>query len=96
MKVLFLPSSHGGKAPVDRRRFLAFANVSPDIEVVYDSRENFDLVFCAGSGDIGLATMLKQRGFPLIFDYANHYLVENNWLKNRFRPFYYSIEKGHL
>jgi hypothetical protein len=95
MRVLYLPSSSLGKGPVDRRRFLAFSKASKKIHVIFDPKETFDLVFCSGSGDINLAIKLKKEGFPLIFDYANHYLVEASLTKNLLRQAYFFASKKH-
>lgn len=95
MRVLYLPSSRNGLGPVDRRRFIAFAKANKKIQLTYDSKESFDLVFCSGSGDISLALELKREGFPLIYDYANHYLVEADIIKNFLRPAYFFVKNKH-
>ena len=95
MKVLFLPSSPDGLGAVDRRRFLAFQSAEKSFSFTFNDKEQYDLIFCAGSGDINLAIKLRQSGKPLIYDYANHYLVEDNFYKNIFRPIYFSLHKRH-
>ncbi|MDC3335998.1 hypothetical protein OAV71_05770 [Opitutales bacterium] len=95
MKVLFLPSSTNGLGAVDRRRFLAFQSAEKSFSFTFNPKEQYDLIFCAGSGDINLAIKLRESGKPLIYDYANHYLVEDNFYKNIFRPIYFSLHKRH-
>ena len=95
MLILFLPSSLDGLGPVDRRRFLAFVKNTVGYKATFDIKAKFDLIFCAGSGDINLALELKETGKPLIYDYANHYLEENITFKNYFRPAYFSLSKKY-
>jgi len=95
MLVLVLPSSSNGLGPVDRRRILTFVKSTSHYEYTFDIKAKFDLIYCAGSGDTGLALKLKETGKPLIYDYANHYLQENIPLKNVLRPAYFSFFKGH-
>lgn len=95
MKVLFLPSSTNVSGAVDRRRFLAFQHAEQSFSYTLNPKEQYDLIYCAGSGDINMALKLRQSGKPLIYDYANHYLVENKFFKNIFRPIYFSIYKKH-
>lgn len=95
MRILFLPSSSNGHGAVDRRRFLGLQNSCHNYKVVYDPSEEYDIIFCAGSGDINLALRLQKEKKPLIFDYANHYLIENSISKNYLRPLYFTLTKRH-
>ncbi len=95
MKIRYLGSNNTHVEAVDRRRGFGAISHIEGIEVVGDM--SFDLVFVGAGGDLARALELK-RSKPcsgLIFDYANHYLEEENRLKALLRPLLHSAFSGY-
>lgn len=88
MKLLYLRSNNRSNATVDRRRFISYINNFKNIKIEHEVEKNkiYDVVIVGSGGDLRKAAKLRKFTKYLIIDYANHYLVENNIIKNRARP----------
>lgn len=95
--ILYLGNSHDGLAPVDRRRFLAFAQMMPNIKIYFREEPgiSFDILVYAIGGDLVKAITLSCSIPKLVVDYSNHYLVEKSLIKSLFRNQFFSLTKGH-
>lgn len=87
LNILYLGSSFDASAPVDRRRFVGFSAYIPKVKLYFKEEKGvvFDILVCSSGGDLAKAKRLAETIPKFVFDYANHYLIEDSWFKNNFR-----------
>ena len=97
INILYLGNSQDGSAPGDRRRFLAFAKMMPNIKVYFHKEPgiSFEILVYAIGGDLVKALGLSDTIPKLVIDYSNHYLVEKSRFKSLFRNQFFTLTKGH-
>ena len=97
INVLYLGNSKDGTAPGDRRRFLTFSKMMPNIKIFFCEEPgiSFDILVYAIGGNLSKALRLSETIPKLVVDYSNHYLIETSWIKNLVRNQFFTLTKGH-
>ena len=89
IKIFYDGYSTNFSHPADRRRFIGFARRFPEL-IIFTNYNDADYIYLTLNSDLSFFISSKKK---IIFDYTDHYLVENGFKKYLRSIYFFLIKK---